>query len=107
MFINFVSLSKTNKEKSTEIVSLLLLTPLINCTVYAIAIPESQKKVKKRSSLKEDESALLIYLLFSLWRSSKMFAFPGPVELKIIFGRSVNAWIRIRPVLFTVKIRKI
>ena len=58
--------SRINKEKSKEILPplLLTLTPPSICMHDYNA--ESQKKVNKSSTMKEDESALLIYLLISL-----------------------------------------
>ena len=59
--MNFVLKSKTNKVKSTEIlvITTLLLTPLYICNAQS-------QNINERSTMKEDESALLVYLLTSL-----------------------------------------
>ena len=65
--MNFVLKSKSNKQKSTEILLLLLTVHHLLYNVYMRkGNAESQNKVHNRSTMKEDDSALLVYLLISL-----------------------------------------
>ena len=65
--MNFVLRSKSNKQKSTEILLLLLTVHHLLYNVYMRkGNAESQNKVHNRSTMKEDDSALLVYLLISL-----------------------------------------